>query len=279
MTVSILLPQFFLPQESIKLGRFTTSVDHPHQNYHDPACANPPQTLVSVRDSYTGSQQTATSSGFGSALTSLMSVAFSKRAKTKTCVVSDHVRTYMLGNSDGWFDEATVMPATRSWIERQLDRGYKIYVVVGFHTLVDARIVQELARGTRAEGQAQLPANLVLAAVGAVAPLGNIHVTDPRIGGHHDDLDGGNAEFLAAGEQVCALQYRKLRHRWLSGHKMDQSHLSKLPRWSSVETWRDVDGDEDDIIEVELTEALDLGGEWERKETAESDVLLVCAPG
>ncbi|KJZ74125.1 hypothetical protein HIM_06574 [Hirsutella minnesotensis 3608] len=273
MARNILSPQFFLPHDSVKLGRLTTSVDQPHQNYHDPAGTKPPEVLISVRDAYTGVRQTATGSGFGSGLTSLMSAALSKRARTNLRVTTDQVKTYVLANSDDWFEEATGIPATRSWIERQIDRGRKLYVVVGFHTITDARIVQESARQTSAQGHAELPASLSLAALGAVAPLGNI--LDPSIEGHHYDLDDDKAHFLAAGEQVCAFQYRKLCHRWLSSNKLDQSQLSKLPRWASVETWRDAEDDEDDVIEVELTQELDLDGEWHQQQVAGDELLFI----
>jgi hypothetical protein len=43
---TILFPQFFIPVRSLKLGRFVTSVDHPHQDYHDPAYNFPPIASV-----------------------------------------------------------------------------------------------------------------------------------------------------------------------------------------------------------------------------------------
>jgi hypothetical protein len=273
MTSNILLRQFFLPQDSIKLGRFITSIDHPHQNYHDPTCAKAPQALISLRGSYTGTYQTDTSSGFGSALTSLMSAAFSKHAKTKVRVATDRVTTYILQNSDRWFEEATKMLPTRSWIERQVDQGYDIYVIVGFHTVTDARVIQEYMHAKSTEGQLKLPGSLSLTAVGAIAPLGNI--IDPRVGGHCHDLDGANAQFLAPGEHVCALQCRKMCHKWLSSKNIDQSRLSKLPRWASVETWRDDEEGDDDIFEVELNEVKSLEGEWDREEVAGSEIFFV----
>jgi len=269
MLPNVILPRF-IPQDAVKLGRFTTSIDNPHQNYHDPAWTKPTQAVDSPLHSYTGIHQTASSSGFASGLTSLMSAGFSNRAKTKLHIIADRATTSGLDNSDGWFAEATRLPATRGWIEQQIDQGNAIYMIVGFRSLTNARIIQESCLETAAEGQIQLPAALALAA-GVIVPLGDI--IDPSVGGHRQALDGAQSQFLVRGDQVCALQYRKIRHAWLSSKRVDKSRLSQ-PWWFSVERWRDEEEGEDDIIEVELTQVEDLDEGW-IKEVSGDEVLLI----
>lgn len=64
---------------------------------------------------------------------------------------------------------------------------------------------------------------------------------------------------------MCAVQYRKVSHKWLSSKDLDTSRLSKALRWSCVERSRaEVEG-EDDMIEVELTEVQTLDGQWGKK--------------
>ncbi|KAI8710441.1 hypothetical protein NCS52_01574300 [Fusarium sp. LHS14.1] len=172
MTRSIILTPFFLPQDSIKLGRFVTRIDHPHQNHHDPPSTGQPRVLISLLDSYTGDHETASRSAFTTSITSLLSAGFSKRAKTKICVATDRVKTYTLDNSDSWFDEAIGLAATRCWIERALDRGEDIYMIVGYRTVTDASVSQASILGSSAEGQTTVPATLSLAAAGAIAPIG-----------------------------------------------------------------------------------------------------------
>jgi hypothetical protein len=274
MAPNMILPQFFLPRESIKLGRFITSLDHPHQSYHDPVCPNQPQVLVSLRNSYASTQESDTSSSFGSALTALVSTAFSKRANSRVRVVTEHVKTYVLENSDGWFEDATGLTDTRGWIEKQIDQRYAIYMVVGFHTITNARIIQESTHSISTQGQIKVPESLTLAAVGVIAPLGN--VIDLHVGGHHYDLNGVNSQFLAPGEQVCALQCRRIRHKWLSSKQIDTLRLAKAPRWSSVESWRDMGPDEEDeVLEVELTEMEASDGKWSQEEVIGDEAFFV----
>lgn len=272
MTVSIILSQIFLPRDSVKLGRFITNIEHPHQNYHDPPSANQPGVLVSLRDSYTGEHHTASKSSFGSTLTSLISAGFSNRAKTKIRIATEQVKTYSLDNSDFWFEEATRLEATRTWIERAIDRGHDIYMIVGFHTVTNASISQDSIDGKNAAAQINVPASLSLAAAGVITPLGN--TIDPGVSVHRQGLDREQSHFVAPGEQVCALEYRKVCHRWLSSKHVDKSRLSKVCHWPSVERSRDEEDGEEDIVEVELAKLQGLGGNWD-KEVVGDEVLFI----
>ncbi|KAM6517225.1 hypothetical protein FSOLCH5_008188 [Fusarium solani] len=276
MTRSIILTPFFLPQDSIKLGRFVTRIDHPHQNHHDPPSPAQPRVLVSLLDSYTGQHETASRSAFNASFTSLLSASFSKRAKMKMCVATDRVKTYTLDNSDSWFDEAISLAATRGWIERALDRGEDIYMIVGYRTVTDASVSQASILGSSAEGQTTAPATLSLAATGAIAPIGGL--LDPSVGIRQQGLDGATSQFVAPGEQVCAFEYRKLCHRWLSSKHVDNSRLSGVRQWSSMERSRDEEDGEDDVIELELTEVDDLDGDldgdWDKEVVGNETIFM-----
>ncbi|KAH7131155.1 hypothetical protein EDB81DRAFT_808007 [Dactylonectria macrodidyma] len=272
MTRSIILTPFFLPQDSVKLGRFVTRIDHPHQNHHDPPSEGQPRVLVSLLDSYTGEHETASHSAFNASFTSLLSAGFSKRAKMKIRVATNRVKTYTLDNSDSWFDEATGLRATRVWIERAIDRGEDVYMIVGYRTVMDASISQASIMGNSAGGQTTVPATLSLTAAGVIAPIGGL--LDPSVRVHQQDLDRATSQFVAPGEQVCALEYRKLCHRWLSSKHVDNSRLSGVRQWSSMERSRDEEDGEDDVIEVELTEVNGLGGEWDKEVVGNQAIFM-----
>jgi hypothetical protein len=248
---SIILPQFFLPQTSVKLGRFITSIESPYDGFHDPECPTTPSPIVTVREDHKGEAKmdTSNTSSFSTGLTKLLSANLSRGVKSTVSITADKVTTTALPNSDAWFNESTTLPSTRTWIERQVEQGRKIYLVVGLHTVTNARIIQEAGPESSVDGSVQVPATLSLAAVGVVVPLGDI--VDPSVGGDHRVEKGGKAEFLVPGEQVCALQCRRVGHRWLSSRSVDKARLLK-PWWPSVEMWRDEEEGEDDIIEVDV---------------------------
>lgn len=276
MSSNILFPEFFLPFESIKLGRFTVSIKQPHQEYHDPSCASAPEAIIALRNDYGGLHHSALNTGFTTALTSLLSSGISKRAKTSIRIATDQVKTYTLGNSGKWFTEAMSLEETRKWVERAIDQDDDIYLVIGFHTITNARIVQESIQGREVGGQINLPIGLSLATVGAIAPLGNI--VDPRVAGHRQLTEGGHIEFMAPGEQICALQYRKVCHRWLSSRNVDRVFLSKGSRWVTYDRCRDDEEGVDDIIEVETVELQEPEGNWERDVASGGEVLLLLLP-
>ncbi|KAL2168569.1 hypothetical protein VTG60DRAFT_7174 [Thermothelomyces hinnuleus] len=272
MRISIAPAHIFLPRDSVKVGRFITNLEYPHQNYHDPPSASQPHVLVSLRGSYNGEHQSASKSAFASTLTSLLSAGFSKREKMKICVTTEQVKTYALDNSDSWFEEATRLQATRAWLERQIDRGHDIYMIVGFHTMTDANIRQQSVVGKNAGGHVSVSTSLSLATARVVALHGD--AVDPNVALRRQFLDGAQSQFVVYGEQVCALEYRKMRHSWLSSRDIDQSRLSKVRQWPSIDRTRDEEDGVDDIIEVELADIQGLDGDWE-KQTVGDDALYI----
>jgi hypothetical protein len=273
MTLNIISSDFFLPLGSVKLGRLVKSVEYPTQNYPYPQA---PEETPNILGQYTRISQGESSTGFATKLTSLMSSGFSKRANARIRIETNAVKTYTLDNSEAWFTDATNFKETRRWIERAIG-GDGVYLVVGFHTVTDARIVHEWIEGYQLAGQVTLPFDQSLAAVGAVAPLGNI--VDPVVSGNQTVLDGAKTQFVAPGEQVCALQYRKVSYRWLHSKKLDNLTLSKVPRWTAGDSWRKSSvgeaEDEPDLLEVE-TEAFEQPeGDWEKAEDEDGEVLLI----
>lgn len=273
MPSSIVLPQFFVPKAAVTLGRFITSIETPYDG-HDPECSTLPQLVELSREAFTAVHQDDSKSRFALSLTSLMSAGFSKRAETKIRIVSDLVKSYYLAKPDDWFEEATQVQATRQWLERKYDRGYAVFMIVGFHTVTDARIVQQSSDGESTGGKVQIPVSLSLAAAGIIVPLGNL--IDPSVTGEQQAGNKALAQFVAPGEQVCAVQYRKISHRWFSSRDLDNSRLSNTSRWVSVEMDRLGVELEDDAIEVVLQETEGVDGQWDKE--AVGDELLLYRP-
>jgi hypothetical protein len=273
MTLTIISSDFFLPLNSIKLGRLVKSINFPAQSYHDPPYSQSFEGAPNVRSQYRRVLQDESSASFASKMTSLLSSGFSKRANRAVRIETNAVKTYILDNSEAWFTEATGFEETKKWIERAIG-GNGIYFVVGFHTVTDARIVHESVQGHQLAGQVTSPVGLSLAAVGVVAPLGNI--VDLAVRGNQTVLDGARTQFVAAGEQICALQYIKISYQWLYSKKVENLKLSKWPRWTAFEDWRKTSSDEEDepdLLEVRIEELEKPEGDWEQE--AEGDEILL----
>ncbi|KAK8144212.1 hypothetical protein G3M48_006157 [Beauveria asiatica] len=181
--------------------------------------------------------------------------------------------SYALDNSTSWFDKAVGIEETKRWIEKATLRGDDIYMIVGITTLTDASIVVASAQGQDVGGQINIPATISLAAAGIIVPLAGL--IDPKADGSYQSFDHLQARYLAPGEQVCALQYRKVNHKWFSSRLIETSSLSKTRQWSCLEGDRRIayedeedEGEElEDMIEVGLEDVGELDGEWRNEET------------
>jgi hypothetical protein len=205
----------------------------------------------------------------------VISAGFSRRTRSTVHITTDCVQTYALNNSDSWFDKAITFPETQEWIERALDRGQKVYMVVGFHTITNAKLSQQSSVGHKADGQLQVPAGAVLGAMGVAVPFGD--VLDSNIRVQQQVMDDKRSQFSAPGEYICAIQYRQLRHSWLSSKELDASQLSGVRHWYSVERSRDEEDGEDDIVQVDL---IDLDGieSWEKHTAKDADECFLLTP-
>src|SRR5579862_849072 len=143
MPPSILLSQFFLPLSAVSLGRFVISLENPHQDFHDPHRNSGPEITERVQTQYDSIRHSIKHQNVASQLTTFLSSSFSKRLKASIRITADQAKTYYLNDVGQWFRDAIQSKETQKWIERTIDEGEDIYVVVAYHTLFDARIMEQ----------------------------------------------------------------------------------------------------------------------------------------
>lgn len=105
--------------------------------------------------------------------------------------------------------------------------------------MTDASIIEGVVDAADASARLQLPVGEALLAAGVVAPLENL--ADLGFGVNHSSQQGVFRRFVAVGEHVCAVQYRKVRFKWFSSHDLDKVSLEKNNRWNvcwKCEVWR-----------------------------------------
>lgn len=256
--------------ESIRLGRLVRNVDEPQSDYLDPDCNPCPESvIITPHLHYEEVQQSTTDKSFTAVLTRLMSASRARRNKAYTQVTTDRVTTYQLGNSGSWFKSAIKTETAREWIKESIDQGDDIYVVVGYHTMLDAQVVEGAADALESSGQLGLPVTEVaLAATGVMVPLGDI--ADPGVAGNNIKKQGIQRQFVADGEQICAVQYRKVRFKWFSSRDLDTALLEKETRWKMYWNIRGQEIGTNDVVEVDLHDELEIEGDYE-KYTSETE--------
>jgi hypothetical protein len=272
MPASVLLPQFFLPQSAVKLGRFVTNVDEPHRHYHDPSPRSDFNVVEKVATNYDIIDTLADSHNFASELTSFLAISISSRTKTAIRITTQQVKTYYLDNNGQWFRDAVQSEDVRKWIERILDEGEEIYVVVGYHTILDAHITEQSDEERRFGGKLEVPISTALAATGVVAPLGSL--IDPSLANSHARTKEQQRQFVAQGEQIVAVQYRKLRFRLFSSKSIAKATLAKATRWERYDRPRYLQNDGDDMVEVELDDDLTVEGDREQHIVGSGEIFF-----
>ncbi|PTB38642.1 hypothetical protein M441DRAFT_236417 [Trichoderma asperellum CBS 433.97] len=272
MPYNLVLRQSFLPLDSVRLGRLVLNVEEPQQDYFDAPCDNAVEPLIKPHIRYNEVQHTAADQKFASILTRLVSASRTKRNKTYTQVTTDRAMTYQLRNSGLWFKNALQDESTRKWLEEAIDQGDDVYLIVGYHTLLDARILEGAAAMTESHAKVEVPVTASLAAAGAaVIPLGDI--ADPKISGLNRQEHSAQRQFVASGEQVVALQYRKVRFKWYSSREMDNAFLDDN-RWKVYWDMRGQEETVNDVLEVELQDELELDSDYKKcSSLAEDDFL------
>ena len=261
MLHNILLPQTFLPLDSIRIGRLVLSVDEPQSNYLD--IVGDPEIIIKQHENYTGQATSATDKSFASALTSLISTSRTRQKSSFTRITTTLVKTYQMTNSGTWFKRLLQVQETRKWIEQAYREVNDIYLVVGYHTMLDAQVIDGGATINEIDGSVEVPLGAALAAQGLVIPLGG--VIDPKVAGQYKHSQGAQQQFIAPGEQICAVQYRKLRFNWFSSRDLNNAVLGPN-QWKVYWSTRGHKQGVNDVIEPELQDDLELEDDRQLRE-------------
>jgi uncharacterized protein YkuJ len=117
-----------------------------------------------------------------------------------------------------------------------------------------------------------MPVSTALAAAGVVIPFG--HLADPGLAGSCRHIEDEQRQFIARGEQICAVQYCKVRHGWFSSNKLDKMTLAKGTRWKRYDRPRYLESDGEDTVEVKLEDDLTLEGNREKCTIGSGEVFM-----
>lgn len=260
-----LLPQYLLPLSAVTLGRFVISQDEPQQDYHDPDITISPATATNTQLNYDCSSKSEEDVKLATKLTSFLSAKFSTRSNSKVKITSRQAKTYYLHNVGQYFREAVKSEETQRWIvDRIADGDDKIYIITAFHTLLDAQITEGSGKSGVTGGEVGIPVSAALAASGVIIPMAE--TLDSGIGGSKGHQESEHKHFTAPGEQIFAVQYRKVKFKWFASKDVDHMILEKTSWWKRYDKPKSRGSkDSKDAIEVELEDEVDeadLRGDW-----------------
>lgn len=229
MKSRFLLQNSLLPLNSVQLGRLVLNAKNPQQDFFDPPSGQlQPESIVKPQENFEDILTLSRSSRLRSSLTALLAISYENRDADSASLTAARATTYQLLNSGVWFENACAMPETRQWLKHAIGRSSSVYLVVGYHTLTDARATARASfRGTTSGG-AHLPGSSVFGGT-ISAPLS--HLLAAKVDSNRHVSYCHSRSFSAPGEQIYAIQYRKVEFKWFSSRKIDNTCLEQDNRW------------------------------------------------
>ncbi|KAL8364752.1 hypothetical protein RB595_003838 [Gaeumannomyces hyphopodioides] len=275
MSIANLLLNRPIPRESIELGRLVLDPKYPDQDFCQPFAQSPgdepldakyppfkPDVATQRFENFHTVLERTWGTRLGLSLLKLLAATDFTPTRSETitaplCVI------HQLRSASAYFSAACRETYVRTWLEKESQRPYsKVYLVCGFKTLTDARVGQARCHKTKLDASVAVPAAVIATAGGVPAPGSYL-----GIGGSVSSTSASAEEvgYTAAGEQVFAVQYRKIRFSLFSAQKVDKAYLEKGNRWKSYLSTR-AGEDIDEGVDAEVAGAvtpLDLIGTYE----------------
>lgn len=260
MPITSVFQPSLLPLSAVSLGRLIRNTKSPHQDYVDPTLPTLPETDRNPQDNYRELLTSTRTIKLRGRLMQLLGASRGSHKHSELDLNATSAYTYSLHNSTPFFKAACGTQAVRAWLQDTIENGYDAYLVVGYHTVVDAQV---------GGGQGQVTVDTQGASIGIAEMTGLPEVKGLDVG---VTVDCGVARvstrsFVAPGEQVYAVQYRKVAFKWYSWSKKVESGMLTDEMWR-VYAGR---GEAEDTAEDDTMEALLVGDEGVEEAGEEAD--------
>jgi hypothetical protein len=232
MAISLLVQQPLAPN-AVSLGRLVFNISAPWQDF----CPFSPIELnalndisatpfLHVRDIIERTHDTK----FNATLTQAMLSAVGRKNKSIAGVTAPHGAAYRLMNSGNYFERVCQDGKVRAWFERAIKRNFDVYMVVGIITLTDVEVIKNVDASSHIDGNVEVPiAAFLTSGISSIVPGGKL--LDSGIGGGRSTHIVKKTSYLAPGDRIIAVQYRKVRYEWFNRHSVDTAFLEKGNRW------------------------------------------------
>ncbi|RPA98566.1 hypothetical protein L873DRAFT_1686870 [Choiromyces venosus 120613-1] len=246
MTFTI-LGDTLLPLGSVKLGRLVLNAKAPLDDFYDQPTT--PTPLAQDQKNFELIQKNSKYSKLRAHVSRLLYMNYEDQHKDAAALTGTKAKTYKLENSGEWFREACKTTETRKWLEGAIEDGSSVYLVIGYHTIFDPQfhvkegmVVNQALGGT------------------ATSPSPTPTPTEPGGAGFDTIRDASSKNYVTIttlGEQIYAVQYRKLEFKGFSSRTLDKLTLERGNRWKVFWGLRGVeDTGDDDVVEANLSDEL-----------------------
>jgi hypothetical protein len=276
----LVVPQLLVPRSQIDLGWLVLNKTNPTQDYHTlPVPANstvavPSQELLThlIRNK---------STTLLAQLTKHLTANLGSHSDTAIKLSASQATSYFFKNSQEWYEAQRHNATTKQWLERAIERGEKVYVIIGLYTLHNVQVSGHSDKNTNIAGSSRVGLTDAVAMTSAAMATGVPHaarnVADAMIGVSGNATSKREQSWSSTGELVFAVQYRKIQFNWYFRRQVESSFLEKGNRWQVLWDTRgdnvEQDEAEEDILEAMMTDDEELTEEMILLEDDEASIL------
>lgn len=115
-----------------------------------------------------------------------------------------------------------------------VDKSLEVYMIVGIYTLMDANAAGGSFSTGKVHGQAAAPSETGIEAGAAVAMA---------------KTRAQRSSFIAPGEQIFAIEYRKVVFKWFYSKNSNQAYLQRRHNRWQIFWGQRAEGTEDDLVD------------------------------
>ena len=167
-------------------------------------------------------------------------------------------------------------------MNEQIENASDVFLIVGYQTLFNAKVIAKKDASRQTEVTAKVPVTDAVTH-GASTQLTSSKPLDVGIKGSSSPKHTQQASLIGAGEQLYAVQFRRVKFDFRKSDAVEASKLAKEHVWLRYKDVRTGGDDEGvDIVESGLDDDLELElGSWDtytHSDTANESVLYVFDP-
>lgn len=199
----------YLNLDEIKLGELVLNIHDPNEAF----CPYFPITLT--KSDYAcrpfwevgGSNKDERAYSFSAMLTKLFKFGAHRNQMEDETIRAKQAMTYGLKNYELYLERQLKNEETMDWV--LTNRRNDIYMIIGYHTVVDAKVNNNHRLNKQIEVKATVPASEAALPGSSITPIGQaMDVGLDAKGSHKHDQA---MSFLVPGERIIGIRYRKLR--------------------------------------------------------------------
>ncbi|KAI7246755.1 hypothetical protein KC343_g6754 [Hortaea werneckii] len=237
-----------LTTHTVRIGRWAPNVSYPHHDYLDPASETATLVHITRQEQFRHIYEQENGGGMNLSGTVLASGSYNERESSRNEICTEFSEIHQLDNPEAWFVSAIQRPENQTWIEEALKTYGEVYMIIGYQLVRDARVQGQNVHNKGSSFTVQAPGTAAVAAATGIPLLGD--ALDPSAGGDSIKRQASQQSFTLPGEQVVAIQYRRIRFRFFSSRHVERKHLDSKTMWKYVWDMRERKDDPENFTEA-----------------------------